>query len=373
MDNLQREIDEMSKSIKTDSYPMSIGEIINIYIDGDLIINPEYQRLFRWDISQQSSLIESILLGIPLPPIYVYQTQDGKWNLIDGQQRLSTILKFTGVLKDKDGEKVLPEALVKTKFLPSINGKLWNVKDDDKSLSEAQRRYIKRSKIDIIIIDKSSDKFAQYEMFQRLNTGGSHLSPQEIRNCLLIMNDELSAKYFKELSEYIPFIESIPISERDQEQQGYMEQVIRYFVIRYSDLDIDDSENYNDFLTNKIIELVDENKIDYKNEQILFRRLFTLMNCLFGEDGFKKYDKTKNKFLGPVLVGSFEAIIPGLVENLDFFEKKKNHNQLKSIVKSIYDNEKYNDAVRRGVRPVTRLKKLVSYSKELFRFEDKNN
>ena len=73
---LQNEIDKMRKQIKTDSYPMSIGELANLYRDGDLNINPIYQRLFRWDIAQQSALIESILLGIPVPPIYVYQDGD---------------------------------------------------------------------------------------------------------------------------------------------------------------------------------------------------------------------------------------------------------------------------------------------------------
>ena len=91
---LQSEIDKMRKRIKTDNYPMSIGELANLYRDGDLNINPIYQRLFRWDIAQQSALIESILLGIPIPPIYVYQDSEGKWNLIDGLQRLSTIFKF---------------------------------------------------------------------------------------------------------------------------------------------------------------------------------------------------------------------------------------------------------------------------------------
>ena len=71
---LQNEIDRMRKQIKTDSYPMSIGELANLYRDGDLNINPIYQRLFRWDIAQQSALIESILLGIPVPPIYVIKT-----------------------------------------------------------------------------------------------------------------------------------------------------------------------------------------------------------------------------------------------------------------------------------------------------------
>ena len=89
--SLQKEIDLMAKSIKTDNYPMSIGGLANLYLDGDLQINPIYQRMFRWDITQQSALIESILLNIPIPPVYVYQNEKGKWNLIDGQQRLSTI------------------------------------------------------------------------------------------------------------------------------------------------------------------------------------------------------------------------------------------------------------------------------------------
>lgn len=193
---LQIEIDKMAKSIKTDNYPMSIGELANIYQEGDLRIDPIYQRTFRWDISQQSALIESILLNIPIPPIYVFQNERGKWNLIDGQQRLSTIFKFMGILKqtsekDIDGEDISEyfqrEPLTRTKFLPSLEGKFWEDEDETKSLTDAQRRYIKRAKILIIIIDKSSDEFAQYEMFQRLNTGGSHLSAQEIRNCILVM------------------------------------------------------------------------------------------------------------------------------------------------------------------------------------------
>lgn len=98
---LQDEIDKVRRQIKTDSYQMSIGELANLYRDGDLNIKPVYQRLFRWDISQQSALIESILLGIPVPPIYVFQEKDGKWDLIDGLQRLATIFKFMGILKQQ--------------------------------------------------------------------------------------------------------------------------------------------------------------------------------------------------------------------------------------------------------------------------------
>ena len=245
MENLQEQIDTMSKSIKTDSYPMSIGELAALYKDGDLDINPVYQRMFRWDIEQQSALIESILLQIPIPPIYVYQSEDGKWNLIDGQQRLSTIFKFMGILKKdvQDDEEINEtlyerEPLTRTKFLPALEGKYWEDDDPGKSLTDTQRRYIKRSKILIIIIDKSSDSFAQYEMFQRLNTGGSHLSPQEIRNCILVVKNEEIYRWFKKLSEYEYFRNSIPISEKDADEQGYIELVVKYFILRYSEFDV---------------------------------------------------------------------------------------------------------------------------------------
>lgn len=98
--SLQKEIDLMAKSIKTDNYPMSIGELANLYLDGDLQINPIYQRMFRWDITQQSALIESILLNIPIPPVYVYQNEKGKWNLIDGQQMVRRCVIKNGVAEE---------------------------------------------------------------------------------------------------------------------------------------------------------------------------------------------------------------------------------------------------------------------------------
>ncbi len=299
---LQKEIENMSKAIKTDNYPMSIGELANLYQVGDLDISPIYQRMFRWDITQQSALIESILLNIPIPPIYVYQNEKGKWNLIDGQQRLSTIFKFMGILKkiSDDGETdgglkdiMEREPLTRTKFLPSLEGKYWEDEDEQKSLTEVQRRYIKRSKILIIIIDKSSDEFAQYEMFQRLNTGGSHLSPQEIRNCILVMKNEEIYKKMRDLSRYENFVKAIPISEKDADEQGYLELVVKYFILRYSDLEVSDSENYNNFLTDEILRLINADIIDLEKESEVFKKTFDLLYRVMDENAFKKYDKRK--------------------------------------------------------------------------------
>ena len=87
---------------------MSIGELISMYKEEEIIINPDFQRAFRWSITQQTRLIESILIGVPIPSIFVFQNEDGKWEVVDGVQRLSSIFQFVGVLKgkDKDGERL---------------------------------------------------------------------------------------------------------------------------------------------------------------------------------------------------------------------------------------------------------------------------
>lgn len=369
---LQNEIDRMRKQIKTDSYPMSIGELANLYRDGDLNINPIYQRLFRWDIAQQSALIESILLGIPVPPIYVYQDGEGKWNLIDGLQRLSTIFKFMGILKNhKDDEDededntAQPEALVATKFLKELKNKVWASGNESESLTEVQRRLIKRAKLPIIIIDQSSDDFAEYEMFQRLNTGGSSLSPQEIRNCVLIIKNEKIYKSFKELSEENVFRQALPLTEKDEKEQGYIELVVKYFVLKYSSLsEVSDSENYNTMLTNEVLKIIDTHQIDFDKDKKVFQEIFFLLSDTLGESSFKKYDANKGKHSGAVLVGAYEAIIAGLAKEFCYYGLHKV--ALKNKIDAMYEQDEYCKAIKRGTRPVSRMKQLIAFGRKYF-------
>lgn len=102
---------------------MSIGELINMYKDNELQVQPDFQRFFRWNDNQKTRLIESILLGIPIPPIFVAQGEGGIWDVIDGLQRLSTILEFVGVLKNEDGILEPPNVLGRLSFSHHLKGK----------------------------------------------------------------------------------------------------------------------------------------------------------------------------------------------------------------------------------------------------------
>jgi len=218
---LQEEILSRSAQIKTDSYPMSIGELLNLYRDGELDVHPEFQRVFRWTDSQKTRLIESILLNIPIPPIFVAQRKDGVWDVVDGVQRLSTILQFVGELKDENGKKIKPLTLEATKFLPSLGGKKWKGKGpkDKAAFSKEQQLYLKRAKLDVNIVMKESDEKSKYELFMRLNTGGTALEPQEVRNCLMIMAYPETYKWIRKLSEFEDFKTAISISEQLESEQ----------------------------------------------------------------------------------------------------------------------------------------------------------
>jgi uncharacterized protein with ParB-like and HNH nuclease domain len=176
---LQEEIDKSRAIIRTDGYSMSVGEWISLYERGEIDIHPEFQRFFRWSPKQKSRLIESILLGIPIPQIFVAQREDGVWDVVDGLQRLSTIYQLAGILRDEENQLVPELVLERTKYLPSLMGKKWDDPNDpDNSLTPLQRVTIKRSKINVHIILAQTDESSKYELFQRLNTGGSPLSEQ---------------------------------------------------------------------------------------------------------------------------------------------------------------------------------------------------
>jgi hypothetical protein len=179
---LEKEIEAAKHSVRTDAYQMSVGELVNMYLADELTVDPEFQRLFRWEIGQKSKLIESILLGIPLPSIFVFERPDGKWELIDGLQRISTILEFMGLLKAPDLNGIRPPSILEaTKYLPSLHNTVWEASDKitdvpvkaQKPLGTGDKFNVRRSRIGVEILKRPSDEKTKFDLFQRLNAGGT--------------------------------------------------------------------------------------------------------------------------------------------------------------------------------------------------------
>jgi hypothetical protein len=326
------EIQAKSKEIHADSYGMSLGEIINMYRDGDLDIHPEFQRFFRWSEMQKTRLIESFLLNIPIPPIFVSQREDGIWDVVDGLQRLSTIFQFVGIYKDENGNSLPPLKLHGTENLPSLEGKVYmNDDDPDNAFTDQERRYLKRAKINLTILLKESDRSSKYELFQRLNTGGTSLSDQEVRNCLIVMTDPSKFNILENLSKDDNFTSCLRLNERSYEERFDLELVTRFICLRHIGIeDLSGIQDFGEFLNKKIVEITSNPEFNWEEEQRVFHRTFEYLNTKCGDNVFCKYDAQHNRYRGGFNTGAFEifAIALGrrngeIDENFDFVNKQK--------------------------------------------------
>ena len=374
MDHLLNEIDQKKKEISTDGYPMSIGELMSLYKDNELDVHPEFQRFFRWSIVQKSKLIESILLGIPIPSIFVSQRADGVWDVIDGQQRLSTIFEFLGVLKDENDKLKKPSKLVKTDYLPSLEDMMWdNSKDPKKSFSSTLKLSFKREKIDVKIVRKESDESIKFELFQRLNTLGSKLSDQEVRNCLLVMLDRSFYDWLKRLSEYESFLNSISLAERLIEEQYNVELVLRFFILKNIELrEIKSTQDLGEFITQKMIQMVSSPDFDRPAEEKTFKRTFDIIDSSLESNAFKRFNTVKNKFEGSFLLSAFEAFAIAMGRNIDLWKgvninSAKTRRNLEEKARSLWSNKEYQSRSGSGVNVARRVPAIIPVGQEIFR------
>lgn len=369
---LQDEINDKRKEIAADSYAMSIGELISIYQSDEMDIHPEFQRFYRWTNQQKTNLIESILLGIPLPPIFVAQRPDGVWDIIDGLQRLSTIFQFIGELKDEKGKHVKPLVLEQAKYLPSLKGKVWDAWDKTNRKSNiftpSQRILLKRAKIGVTIILPQSDKKAKYELFQRLNTGGTSLSPQEVRNCILVMINPEFYEWIRSLAEDKNFLECLALTDRAIDEQYDKELVLRFLVFRNLESKaLKDIGDVGTFLTEEMEYIATSKDYDQDKEASNFRHTFELLNRTLGADSFRRYDKKNERFVGGFLVSAYESVALGIGYNYSHQHKvlHKNSELIKKI-KAMWSDARFVEAGGSGIRASTRIPKTVSLGREIF-------
>lgn len=369
--SLQEEIDIKAGEIHTDSYPMSIGEIMSIYKEKELDIHPEFQRFFRWDENQKSKLIESILLGIPIPSIFVSQRDNGVWDVIDGLQRLSTIFEFAGILKDKDGKTKEASVLKGTKYLPSLEGKKYNPTNegDLNSLTANQRLYIKRSKLSLQIVQKESDESTKYELFQRLNTGGTPLSNQELRNCLLLMIDSSFFEWLNELVSDENFQNTIALSDKNLEERYDVELALRFFINKNStEEELKSFKDIGEFITDTMIGFTDQNKFDRDREGTSFKNTFYAINSVLTDRAFKKYNLQKERFEGGFSISAFEAVSNGVAHNINNYQLDESNDRdiLNIKVMKMWSQSWFKDWSGAGVQAYRRLRQFIPNSKTYF-------
>lgn len=227
---IQEQLDKNRRSVSFDSYDITVRQLYDMISESLIDVTPEYQRHFVWDEIRQSQLIESIFLGIPVPSLFMATNKDSSWEVIDGLQRLTTIVNFVGdnnIIKhvNPKGEKLSLAGLDK---FDSINGLQFE------NLPKSLQILFQTRPIRITVLNDRSDFSTRYDLFERLNTGGVTLHPQEIRNCVYLgeFND-----FIKDCSENKDFLSVIKIT-KNAERTGNLEELVLKFFLHITRIEV---------------------------------------------------------------------------------------------------------------------------------------
>lgn len=348
---------------------MSIGELVSLYKDGELEIHPEFQRFVRWEPEQKARWVESILLGIPLPSVFMSQTDRGKWEVVDGLQRIATLLQLMGEFRDRDGNREDPITLCGTRYLPGLEGKRWGIGNEDAEnlIPMSAQLKIKRARIDIRIVLNTSDAFAKYELFQRLNTGGSIATAQEVRNCILLMVNAGFYEWLADIARNPVYSQCLPLTERALKEQFDLELLVRFFVFRKRPLEqIRGIKEIGEYLTEAILELANDEAFPYEQERAAFDRTFSLIAENLGEDAFKRYDALNHRATGAPLSSVFEVLAMGIGFYADTVDSLPTPQKIREVWEWLWGNQAFRQGTGSGVRASTRLPVTISIGREAF-------
>lgn len=213
---------------------------------------------------------------------------------------------------------------------------------------------------------KESDPNTKYELFQRLNTGGTKLSDQEVRNCLMIMTNKSFYEFTLKLEQSESYRNCVPITDRKTDEQFRMELVLRLMVAKY--INWDNISHYSDFsqLIDKETLKLCEMEINYEEFSQCFNGTFNLLYGVLGEDTFKKYNGTKHS--GPFLISAFQGIAVGVFENMvDIIALKDSSTWLKNKIQDFYSAELFLKNTIPGVKAIPRYKELSLFGVEHFK------
>jgi len=304
--------------------PHSIFELMRKYDDGRLVIESDSQRKLVWKPKQKSLFIESVILNFPLPPFYVNETREGKYIIVDGLQRMTALHEFVNNEFKLTGLEALSH----------LNGKRFS------ELSGVYQTKIEDKVITLYVLRPSVPMEVIYDLFNRVNTGGTKLEQQEVRNCIFFGK---STKLLKELSESEIFQKAIDngISPKRMKDR---EAILRYLSFKLFDYKKDYLGDMNTFVgqaMRKINKMSDEDILELQKD---FDRVMQLTYAFFGEWNFRVPFPEKTT-RGRVNIAVLESVGYFFSLKTDAFLHENRADIIKNFDR-LLKNTKYLDAVQ---------------------------
>lgn len=294
----------------------TIGSLINLWKNGELKI-PDFQRKYVWKLEQASKFIESLMLGLPIPSLMFFEDSDSYLLIIDGQQRIKSILLFVGAINKENATRH-----EKSMCNFTLTGLAKDSPYYEKSYSDftdKEKRKLKNMSslyVNLISLKDPDNLTSIYYIFERLNTGGTLLTAQEIRNCIYSgsFND-----FIIKLNDYENWKKFIT-NKSSESHQTDVELILRFFALY--DIIIPYKRPMKDYLSNymKIVRNMGETEI-HKKEKLFMNTVDAIYNNL----GVKPFH-IKNGLNSSVL----DSVMIAFAHNLDNIPKdiKKKYEQL---------------------------------------------
>lgn len=301
--NLALDIPKEKRNLQTASYDYSVQFLCGLMTGSDpkIILSVPFQRQFIWKSERSSQLIESIIMNVPIPPLYFAEEETGKWLVVDGLQRLNSILTY---YQNEYG-------LNKLEIIKELDGLKY------KDLPPKTRGLLDDGLLRVNVIKKDSHPDIKYDIFMRLNKGAVTLNYQELRNCLYrgTLNDTA-----KDLAKQNTDFLSILKLKKPHERFLDVEFVIRYFAFS-KNLKQDDNgkyyiANYGGRLVSYINDFMNNNRDisaeDATQFQSNFNSVIAKVVAIFGiQEAFRDLSTTStkvNKAIADFIMLSFERM-----------------------------------------------------------------
>lgn len=307
-------------SISSFGADLSFRELLNMY-DDDELIKPKMQRNYIWEKREASRFIETILLGLPIPSIFLAKTNDERYYIVDGYQRIRTVHDFCKMIFPKDGTNFKLTANVN----PRWKGKTFA------QLTDVEQRRIKNTTIHSIVFKQEKpkdDDTSMYQIFERINTGGRSLAPQEIRNC--VYHNKLNDLLFK-LNENPSWRKLYKLKNPDPRMRD-IEFILRFLMISNSQLNGDKTISIKKALN--LFMDIENRKIDVEEALERYSYQFSgTMNYLIkiGKNIFDRVENEKTKRFDPIMFDALSVAVnkymikykkEPVIEKEQFLERK---------------------------------------------------
>ncbi len=362
MTNLKENLDALQKkakerTVKTQNIEYDLETLVKKIEKKIIKLNPEYQRNHRWTESVSSKLIESLILNIPVPLIYLSQDIDvdeeaeddiSRYSVIDGQQRLTAIFQFFNN----------EYALIGLEVLKELNNSFY------KDIPPFLMRRLEERTIKCLRIDSTIDSQVKYDIFERLNSGSVKLEPQELRNATcrgpfkLLIKDLSQDENFKVIAQ----LNSDGARVKKMEDQ---ELVLRFFALAYKDGYKDYKAGFNMFLTSKMEEFNKKSESDLVSMRKLFLQTIQKIRSNFGDKPFSKYRFEHNEL---IKMSSFNAaVFDAVVVPYSKVAVDDRNSISYNIFQALFKDAEFFSSVEGSVNDVSKISKRIEKAFEVIK------